>query len=168
MNDGDLRLNFIEGMSRAATFVSVITTDGTAGRFGVTVSSMTSVSADGAGPSLLVCVQSRSQTAPAILQNRRFAAILLHENQQDVANLFAGRQGVEMADRFDKLDWKAGRNGSPLISGATAGFECELKTAMLWETHYIIVGEVTNVTLSDQPEALLYGARGYRRAVEFN
>lgn len=167
MDSGDLRLNFIEGMSRAATFVSVITTDGTAGRFGVTVSSMTSVSADGAGPSLLVCVHSRSLTAPAILQNRQFSAMLLHEGQQDIANLFAGRQGVDMADRFDNLQWQPGRNGSPLIAGATASFECELKTAMLWETHYIIVGEVTAVTLSDQPEALLYGARGYRRAVQF-
>ena len=44
----DLRQHFIEGMSRASTFVSVITTDGEAGRFGVTVSSMTSLSADGA------------------------------------------------------------------------------------------------------------------------
>ena len=35
----DLRHHFLEGMSRAATFVAVVTTDGEAGRFGVTVSS---------------------------------------------------------------------------------------------------------------------------------
>ena len=32
----DLRNRFLEGMSRAATFVAVATTDGEAGRFGVT------------------------------------------------------------------------------------------------------------------------------------
>ena len=50
----DLRSQFVEGMSRAATFVAVLTTDGPTGKFGVTVSSLTSVSADGEYPSLLV------------------------------------------------------------------------------------------------------------------
>ena len=36
--DTDLRLHFIEGMSRAATFVAVATTDGEGGRCGVTIS----------------------------------------------------------------------------------------------------------------------------------
>ncbi len=44
--DADLRTRFLEGMSRVAAAVTVVTTDGQAGRFGVTVSSMTSVSAD--------------------------------------------------------------------------------------------------------------------------
>jgi hypothetical protein len=36
----DLRSRFLEGMSRAATFVAVVTTDGPGGRDGVTVSSL--------------------------------------------------------------------------------------------------------------------------------
>ena len=45
---------FLQAMSRAANTVCVVTTDGPAGKFGVTVSAMTSVSIDDAGPSLLV------------------------------------------------------------------------------------------------------------------
>ena len=41
-----LRDRFIAGMARAATTVNVVTTDGPAGRAGVTVSAMSSVSAD--------------------------------------------------------------------------------------------------------------------------
>ena len=48
--DADLRSRFLEGMSRVASAVTVVTTDGDAGRFGVTVSSMTSVSADTTRP----------------------------------------------------------------------------------------------------------------------
>jgi flavin reductase len=44
-----LRAAFLEGMSRSAASVSVVTTDGPAGRGGVTVSAMTSISADGRG-----------------------------------------------------------------------------------------------------------------------
>jgi flavin reductase len=161
----DLRQNFIEGMSRAATFVSVITTDGEAGRFGVTVSSMTSVSADGAGPSLLVCVHHMSPAATAILRNRAFCANLLHESQQAESDIFSGRNKPEQGSRFDMVDWRTGADGQPVLTGAAAAFGCVLKTAVLWETHYIIVGQVQAVYLAENPDPLLYGQRGYKRAV---
>jgi flavin reductase (DIM6/NTAB) family NADH-FMN oxidoreductase RutF len=161
-----LRSQFLDAMGRAATFVSVVTTDGEAGRFGVTVSSMTSVSADGAGPSLLVCIHHLSPAATAVLGNRKFCANLLHEGQQSVSDIFSGRQKMGHAERFGVTEWKPGDSGQPIISGATASFECNLKTSLLWETHFIIVGEVTCVHLNRSPDALLYGQRSYRRAVD--
>lgn len=163
--DSELRGRFIEGMSRAATFVAVATTDGEGGRFGMTVSSMTSVSADGDQPSLLACLHHQHPAALAIMKNRAFCANLLHEGQQSVSDLFAGRVKPAPASRFDAVDWVAGPAGQPILTGATANFECRLATALLWETHYIIVGQVTSVWLSDEPSALLYGQRAYRRAV---
>ena len=161
----DLRATFVEAMSRAATFVAVATTDGEGGRAGVTVSSMTSVSADGDQPSLLVCINRQSPAAAAILQNRAFCANLLAETQQEVANLFAGRSGANRAERFDQVPWQAGGMGQPLLTGASANLECRLATALLWETHYIIVGQVASVRLSDNASALLYGQRAYRKAI---
>lgn len=161
----DLRARFLEGMSRAATFVAVATTDGEGGRAGVTISSLTSVSADGQGPSLLACIHHQSPAAAAILKNRAFCANLLAEDQQDVSDLFAGRAGGDPAQRFYRAEWTAGPLGQPLLAGATAAFECRLATAVLWETHHIIVGRVMSVGLSDSPAALLYGQRAYRRAV---
>ena len=162
----ELRTKFIDGMSRAATFVAVATTDGEAGRLGVTISSLTSVSADGDHPSLLACIHHQSPAAMAILKNRAFCANLLGEGQQDVANLFAGRDKAVTGDRFDRVEWDKGASGQPVLAGATATFECRVATAMLWETHYIIVGKVVAVTLSEDQSALLYGQRAYRRAVQ--
>jgi flavin reductase len=162
----DLRADFLEGMSRAATFVAVATTDGEGGRFGVTVSSLTSVSADGDQPSLLLCVHQLSPVGAAILKNRAFCANLLAETQQDFSNLFAGRGGSgDHVDRFTQTAWEPGAHGQPLLAGASAAFECRLATALLWETHHIIVGRVSSVRLSDNPSALLYGQRAYRRAI---
>lgn len=162
----DLRALFLEGMARAATFVAVATTDGEAGRFGVTISSLTSVSADGEHPSLLGCIHHLSPAAAAILRNRAFAANLLAEDQQAVADRFAGREAPgDHAARFASTGWNTGPLGQPRLQGATASFECRLATALLWETHYIIVGRVISVALSDDPTALLYGQRAYRRAV---
>ncbi len=162
----DLRAAFLEGMSRAATFVAVATTDGDGGRYGVTVSSLTSVSADGDQPSLLLCVHHLSPVGAAILKNRAFCANLLAETQQDLSNLFAGRGGsTDHADRFTRAPWQPGAQGQPVLQGASAAFECRLATALLWETHHIIVGRVTDVRLTDNASALLYGQRAYRRAI---
>lgn len=164
-NAAELRTAFMEGMSRAATFVAVATTDGEGGRAGVTVSSLTSVSADGEMPSLLLCIHHQSPATSAILKNRAFCANLLAEDQQDLANLFAGRSTTDRAERFDRVAWEAGGIGQPILSGATAAFECRLATALLWETHHILVGRVASVLLSDNASALLYGQRAYRRAI---
>jgi len=164
-NAAELRAAFMEGMSRAATFVAVATTDGEGGRAGVTVSSLTSVSADGEMPSLLLCIHHQSPAASAILKNRAFCANLLAEDQQDHANLFAGRSTTDRAERFDRIAWEAGGIGQPILSGATAAFECRLATALLWETHHTLVGRVSSVLLSDNASALLYGQRAYRRAI---
>ena len=161
----DLRAAFLEGMSRAATFVAVATTDGPGGRAGVTISSLTSVSADGEHPSLLACIHHLSPAATAILKNRAFCANLLAEDQQPLSDLFAGRGGDDHGARFDRADWQAGPMGQPMLAGATATFECRLATALLWETHHIIVGRVAAVRLSDNASSLLYGQRAYRKAI---
>lgn len=162
-------MQFLEAMSRAATFVAVVTTDGEAGRFGVTISSLTSVSADGEHPSLLACLHHQSPAAGAILGNRAFCANLLHEDQHDVSDLFAGRMTTgEHAARFDRTPWSRGALGQPILQGATASFQCRVATSVLWETHHIIVGNVVSVELSDNPGALLYGQRAYRRAVQLS
>ena len=56
-----IRDSFLQGMSRAAQTVNIVTTDGPAGRAGVTVSAMASVSADTPQPTLLVCVHELAQ-----------------------------------------------------------------------------------------------------------
>lgn len=167
--DPQLRADFLEGMSRASTFVAVATTNGEAGLHGVTVSSMTSVSADGDNPSLLICVHHQSPVATAILRNRGFCANLLGEGQRDVSNLFAGfdkRYDKSAREaRFEACNWSAGPAGQPMIEGAAASFECKLATSLLWESHFVIIGKATSVRLSQDPSVLLYGQRSYKRAV---
>lgn len=168
MDDEERRAKFLEAMSRGATFVSVLTTDGEGGRFGVTVSSMTSVAAEGIAPTILACVHQLSPAANAILRNKHFCANILHESQQEISDLFSGRQKTEHGQRFDAVKWSKSDNGQPLISGATANFECLLQTSVLWETHHVLIAHVLAVHLNDDPRALLYGQRAYRRAIDID
>lgn len=163
--DSDLRARFLEGMSRVAAAVTVATTDGEAGRFGVTVSSMTSVSADTHRPSLLISVHHLSPACEAIRKNRRFCANVLSSSQSFVSDLFSGRLRHLNEDRFGAIPWRGGTTGAPIIEGAVVSLDCELKTALLWGTHFIFVGEVEQIELSEQRSPLVYANRGYRRAI---
>ncbi|MBL8575675.1 MAG: flavin reductase [Mesorhizobium sp.] len=163
--DADLRSRFIEGMSRVASAVTVVTTDGDAGRFGVTVSSMTSVSADTAKPSLLISVHHLSPACEALRRNQRFCANVLGGNQSFVSDLFSGRLKHLNEDRFGAIKWHRGATGAPVVDGAVVSLDCVLKTALMWGTHIIFVGEVEQIELSTQRSPLVYANRGYRRAV---
>ncbi len=165
MDEAERKSKFLEAMSRGATFVTVLTTDGEAGRYGVTVSSMTSVAADGFAPTILACVHQKSPAAQAILANKTFCANILHEGQQNISDLFSGRHKTDPAIRFDSISWRKTETGQPLIEGATANFDCVLRTSVLWETHHIMIAHVTHVELNSDPQALLYGQRAYRKAV---
>ena len=68
----DAKAKFFQGMSHAAATVNVITSDGSAGRVGLTVSAMSSVSADTPRPTLLICVNENSAAASSILENGVF------------------------------------------------------------------------------------------------
>lgn len=165
MDEEQRKQKFLEAMSRGATFVTVLTTNGEGGRYGVTVSSMTSVSADGFAPTILACVHHKSPFAAAVLTNKNFCANILHESQHPVSDLFSGRHKTGHAERFDGLGWSKSGNGQPMIAGVTANFDCVLRTSVLWETHHVLIAHVLDVTLNEDPRALLYGQRSYRKAV---
>ena len=65
----DLGALFRDGMSRIAATVHLITTDGPAGRAGLTATAVTSLSAD--PPMLLVCIKIGGNSAPVLLENEK-------------------------------------------------------------------------------------------------
>lgn len=156
-----LRESFVHAMSRAAASVSVVTTDGPGGRAGMTVSAMTSVSADGPAPTMLVCINRDASATGPILANGCFAINVLESGQQDLADVFAGRAGV--ADRFEGITWRSGATGAPLLT-ALAVFDCELQSADIVGTHHVLIGAVRGVQAAETGSPLIYGMRGYLRA----
>lgn len=159
--DPALRELFLEAMSHAATTVNVVTTDGPSGRAGVTVSAMTSVSADSELPSLLVCVHHMSQACRAILENGVFCVNVLKDHQAVVADTFAGRTGAGNGDRFACGDWAPVRTGAPRLVDPLVAFDCELKEYVRHGTHYVFIGQVVDIFIADPGPPLIYANRAY-------
>lgn len=156
-----MKEDFLKAMSRAANSVCVITTDGRAGRAGVTVSAMTSVSVDTPKPSLLVCVHSMSPACDAIQRNQVFCANLLASHQASVSDSFAGRTGAKGDEKFKGASWTCGETGVPRLIGALASFDCNVMQDVLVGSHRIFIGEAVAISSADGGAPLLYFDRDY-------
>lgn len=168
MNTNDLRTQFLSGMSHAACTVNVVTTDGTAGRMGVTVSAMSSVSADTPKPTLLVCVHHQSATAQAIIENGVFCVNILRDDQSYISDTFAGRFKDAITDKFECANWHVMTTGAPRVVDPLVGFDCKVLTSEQVGTHYIFIGEVQEVYEADRGSPLIYSNRSYGAAWRFS
>jgi flavin reductase (DIM6/NTAB) family NADH-FMN oxidoreductase RutF/DNA-binding transcriptional LysR family regulator len=156
-----LREKFLAGMASAAATVSVVTTDGLAGRFGTTVSAMSSVSADGERPTLLVCVHHASPLAAAIIANRVFCVNVLRDDQSYISDCFAGRFKTADGDKFSCAEWVRETTGAPRVVDPLVAFDCQLVTEMRVGTHHVFFGEVADLFLSVPGSPLIYANRAY-------
>lgn len=152
---------FLEGMSKAACTVNIVTTDGNAGRAGLTVSAMCSVSAD--PTSLLVCVHEQSRSCDVINENKVFCVNVLNENQSHISNSFAGRLSTD--DKFACADWERKLTGAPVLKNSLTNFDCHLKKSFKWGSHFIFIGEVAQIGVQDNGNPLIYANRAYGRAI---
>jgi len=161
-NEINVAREFITAMSRAASGVNIVATDGPHGRTGLTVSSMVSVSAE--PPTLLVCVNRGSPAHDVIRDNGVFAISVLAEHQRRIADAFAGRG--DDAYQYDPDVWETTSRGLPRVKSAAAFFECRLDECVRAGSHSIFIGRVLDAREgSDVP--LLYGGRDYGRLARF-
>ncbi len=160
----DLRAQFLSGMSHAACTVNVVTTDGDAGRMGVTVSAMSSVSADTSKPTLLVCVHQQSATAQAIIDNGVFCVNILRDDQSYISDTFAGRFKDKVQDKFECSNWHAMSTGAARVIDPLVAFDCKVQSSELVGTHYIFMGEVQEIYEADRGSPLIYSKRAYGAA----
>jgi flavin reductase len=152
---------FREAMSRLGAAVHIITTAGDAGKAGATATAVCSVT--DSPPTLLVCLNRRSQTNPVVFENGVFCVNTLGHGEVELANLFAGRTGVRGADRFAADGWSVMTTGSPVLAAATAAFDCRLIEVRAIGSHNVYFGAVEGVQLGPSGPVLLYHQRAYKR-----
>ncbi|MBT1159660.1 flavin reductase [Aminobacter anthyllidis] len=156
-----LRERFLVGMSSAACTVNVVTTDGPAGRFGLTVSAMSSVTADTPQPTLLVCVNQSSASAQAIVDNGVFCVNVLRDDQSFISDCFSGRFKTPDGSKFSCTNWVADVTGSPRVVDPLVAFSCRVASWQIIGTHYVLMGSVEDIFSSKSGSPLIYANRAY-------
>ena len=148
-------------MSRLGAAVHVITTAGAAGKTGFTATAVCSVS--DAPPTLLVCLNRKSDSAPMLLGNKVFCINTLAFGEETIADTFAGRTGLKGEDRFGTGEWITVATGSPVLVSAVVAFDCRTIEVKSMASHYVFYGAVEQVRLGPTAEALVYHDRLYKR-----
>ena len=149
--------DFRRVLGHFATGVTILTTTDSESRpTGLTVSAFCSVSLD--PPQVLVCVDHKSQSYPALRDGSYFGVNILSADHEHVSRRFA----TTRLDKFDAVPWKPGRLGVPLIDGALAHLECRTVSRHVEGDHTILVGLVEEARNSGD-EPLLYFRGKYGR-----
>lgn len=155
----ELNQRFVAGMGRTAGAVSVVTTDGTAGRFGQTVSAMMSVTAD--PPTLAIGLFRGAPVADAVRTNRCFAVNVLSTGDLAAAQSFSGQADIAARYKFGD-GWTSLRTSSPVRLAAVAVFDCHAEQFLIAGSHLLILGRVVEA-IAGEGEGLTYSHRSYGR-----
>ena len=151
---------FREAMTRLGAAVHVVTTAGPAGKTGFTATAVCSVSDQPA--TLLVCLNRRSNSAPLMAQNGVFCVNTLGAAESNLADIFAGRSGVHLEERFSVGEWTTLKTGSPVLTTAVVAFDCRTIDIQAVASHNVVFGAVQAVRLGPGGPALVYHDRAYK------
>jgi len=133
------KASFFAIMGAFPTGVTVVTAlDDNGEPRGLTSNAISSVSAE--PPLVLVCVDKRSNTLPALRHSRRFVVNFLSNGRGDLSNLFASKA----ADKFADVAWRPAGNGMPWLHvDSLAHAECTTEQEIDAGDHVILIGRVT-------------------------
>ena len=149
--------DFRRVLGHFATGVTIVTThDADLRPTGLTASAFSSVSLD--PPLVLICVDHKSQSYPALREAGRFGINFLHCEHEPISRRFASTR----LDKFDGVAFRLGVLGVPLIDGALAQLECETVNAHVEGDHTIVVGRVEAANAGDGDPLLYYRGRYHR------
>lgn len=141
-------------MRHQAGAVTVIAAGEPGRRAGLTATAVSSLS--DSPPTILVCVHKRAGAHALITEARAFTVNILANDQQTVAERFAGRHGVSGEQRFEGLEWSRLATGAPVLTGSLASLDCWLHEQHAFETHSIFVGRVVAGAFRAEAAPLLY------------
>ncbi len=148
---------FRQAMSRLGAAVNVITTDGQAGRHGITASAVCSVT--DSPPTVLVCVNRRSGKHQLFRDNGQLCINVLAGHHRDLSARFA--TPADAATRFDHDAWTVLATGSPVLADASAALDCRISQVSEVGTHSVFFCEVVQVATAPAAGGLVWFDRAY-------
>ena len=141
-----------QALGRFATGVTVVTTLARVGPVGMTANSFASLSLD---PPLVLWSPARASARfQHFVAAQSYCIHVLAEDQQDLASHFA-RNGFD----FALPNLGQGLNGTPLLPGCLARFECRRTALHEGGDHMIVVGEILRSQWQEGRPLVFYGGR---------
>ena len=152
-DSNEIEHQFRAVMRRLAGGVSIITAGRDDDITGMTVTSLTSLSAS--PPRVLVSVNRQASSFALIERFGTFGVNILGSDQQELADRFSDGR-LKGPQRFEGIPWSAGTSGVPLLGNSLATIECQVEEIIERYSHGIIVGSLVSFDLSHELSGLVY------------
>ena len=149
----EIERQFRSVMRRLAGGVAIITAGRGDDITGMTVTSLTSLSAT--PPRLLVSINRQASSFALIERYRSFGVSILGSEQQTLADRFSDGR-LKGKQRFEGAAWSPGASGVPLLTKSLATVECQAEEIIERHSHAIIVGRLLGMELSHRLSGLVY------------
>lgn len=163
MNDSCQQLSvqaFRNAMSLLGAAVNIVTTDGPAGRHGITASAVCSVT--DSPPTVLVCVNRNSSAHDLIVANGVLCVNVLGHEHETLARQF-GKPGMSSDERFAQGSWKRLVTGAPVLENAIVALDCRITARHEIGTHSVFYAGISEIALADARQSLVYFDRGFHQ-----
>jgi flavin reductase (DIM6/NTAB) family NADH-FMN oxidoreductase RutF len=121
---------------------------------GFTATSVSSLSVQ--PPRLLVCVNQASASWVALQRHPHFTVNILRDVDEWVADRFAGRDGLEGAERYRDVSWTQSPSGTPQLDTALARLDCDIEETLPRYDHVIVIGQVREALIRPDSLPLVY------------
>jgi flavin reductase (DIM6/NTAB) family NADH-FMN oxidoreductase RutF len=131
---------------RALSSLLILTTTLDGSPRGMALNAFASVSLEPAV--VLVSVSRTAGTFQPLFEAGRFALNLLASDQADLAAKFARSGGAE---KFDGVNWRVGRHGSPILDGTCGYVEALVENRVDVHTHSVFFGQVLDAGSYPRP-----------------
>jgi flavin reductase len=149
--------DYRDAMACLGAAVTIVTTDGPAGRAGFTASAVCSVTDN--SPTLLVCLNRGSSAYASVKGNGVVCVNVLSARHEPLSRLFGG--GIPVDERFAAGAWSTLETGAPVLTDAAAAFDCRMIDIVKVSTHDVFFCSVVALQRSDCAANLIYFARDY-------
>jgi flavin reductase (DIM6/NTAB) family NADH-FMN oxidoreductase RutF len=149
----EVEQQFRSVMRRLAGGVSVVTAGRDDDITGMTITSLTSLSAS--PPRVLISMNRQASSFALLERYRMFGVNILGSDQQELAARFSNRE-LSGNQRFEGTTWFAGSTGVPLLGNSLATMECQVEEIIERYSHGIVVGSLRSFDLSHRLSGLVY------------
>ncbi|CAI2524923.1 4-hydroxyphenylacetate 3-monooxygenase, reductase component [Serratia liquefaciens] len=157
--ENEHRLLFRDAMASLSAAVNIVTTDGPAGRCGITATAVCSVT--DTPPTLLVCINRNSAMNPVFQANQRLCVNVLNHEQELMARHFAGMTELSMEERFRLEEWQNGALDQPVLRNTLASLEGEIEQIQSIGTHQVYLVQIRQIRVSAGGNGLIYFKRNF-------
>lgn len=114
-------------------------------------------------PLIAVSVENTSKSLPMILRSRIFTINVLRTGSRELAGKL-GKSALQHPDKLADVDYYLGENGCPILRNALAWIACKVQHTAPAGDSTLIIGEVEDVGMLGEGQALTMAETGFRHA----